>query len=137
MIFAVIEMEEEDVRSRKLHLWISCVSRDVDALAYRAPTLLRVVPVRFVLSVKKHHRCSPGTVALREIPRCQTCTNLIRRLPFQRLVRAIAQKTDLLFQSFVVAAFQEASESYLVGLLWGAVCVKNEGNLIPSFLRYI
>ena len=44
LIFAVIEMEEEDVRSRKLHLWISCVSRDVDALA--APTLLRVVPVR-------------------------------------------------------------------------------------------
>ncbi|XP_021715176.1 histone H3.3-like [Chenopodium quinoa] len=43
---------------------------------------------------------------------------LIRKLPFQRLVREIAQdfKTDLRFQSFVVAALQEAAEAYLVGL---------------------
>ncbi|OVA03961.1 histone H3 [Macleaya cordata] len=43
---------------------------------------------------------------------------LIRKLPFQRLVREIAQdfKTDLWFQSSVVAALQEAAEAYLVGL---------------------
>uniref|UniRef100_A0A803LPT0 Histone H3 n=1 Tax=Chenopodium quinoa TaxID=63459 RepID=A0A803LPT0_CHEQI len=43
---------------------------------------------------------------------------LIRKLPFQRLVREIAQdfKTDLRFQSSVVAALQEAAEAYLVGL---------------------
>ncbi|KAM0002189.1 putative transcription factor Hap3/NF-YB family [Helianthus debilis subsp. tardiflorus] len=43
---------------------------------------------------------------------------LIRKLPFQRLVREIAQdfKTDLRFQSSAVAALQEASEAYLVGL---------------------
>ncbi|ELR45778.1 Histone H3.2 [Bos mutus] len=50
--------------------------------------------------VKKPHRYRPGP------------------LPFQRLVREIAQdfKTDLRFQSSAVMALQEASEAYLVGL---------------------
>ena len=41
-----------------------------------------------------------------------------RKLPFQRLVREIAQdfKTDLRFQSSAVLALQEAAEAYLVGL---------------------
>ena len=61
----------------------------------------------------------PGTVALREIRRYQKSTELlIRKLPFQRLVREIAQdfKTDLRFQSAAIGALQEASEAYLVGL---------------------
>ena len=69
--------------------------------------------------VKKPHRYRPGTVALREIRRYQKSTELlIRKLPFQRLVREIAQdfKTDLRFQSSTVMALQEASEAYLVGL---------------------
>ena len=69
--------------------------------------------------VKKPHRFRPGTVALREIRRYQKSTELlIRKLPFQRLVREIAQdfKTDLRFQSTAVAALQEAAEAYLVGL---------------------
>ncbi|XP_062541339.1 uncharacterized protein LOC134209370 [Armigeres subalbatus] len=69
--------------------------------------------------VKKPHRYRPGTVALREIRRYQKSTELlIRKLPFQRLVREIAQdfKTDLRFQSSAVMALQEASEAYLVGL---------------------
>ena len=43
---------------------------------------------------------------------------LIRKLPFQRLVREIAQdfKSDLRFQSTAILALQEAFESYLVGL---------------------
>jgi histone H3 len=42
--------------------------------------------------VKKPHRFRPGTVALREIRRYQKSTELlIRKLPFQRLVREIAQ----------------------------------------------
>ena len=48
--------------------------------------------------VKKPHRFRPGTVALHEIHHYQKSTELlIRRLPFQRLVREIAQdfKTDL------------------------------------------
>nr|XP_034302190.1 histone H3.3A isoform X1 [Crassostrea gigas] len=69
--------------------------------------------------VKKPHRYRPGTVALREIRRYQKSTELlIRKLPFQRLVREIAQdfKTDLRFQSAAIGALQEASEAYLVGL---------------------
>eukprot|EP00747_Dinoflagellata_sp_TGD_P211350 gnl/TRDRNA2_/TRDRNA2_84584_c0_seq2.p2 gnl/TRDRNA2_/TRDRNA2_84584_c0~~gnl/TRDRNA2_/TRDRNA2_84584_c0_seq2.p2 ORF type:complete len:138 (-),score=33.56 gnl/TRDRNA2_/TRDRNA2_84584_c0_seq2:56-469(-) len=69
--------------------------------------------------VKKPHRYRPGTVALREIRKYQKSTELlIRKLPFQRLIREIAQdfKTDLRFQSQAVLALQEASEAYLVGL---------------------
>ena len=68
---------------------------------------------------KKPHRYRPGTVALREIRRYQKSTELlIRKLPFQRLVREIAQdfKTDLRFQSSAIMALQEAAEAYLVGL---------------------
>ena len=68
---------------------------------------------------KKKHRYRPGTVALREIRKYQKSTDLlIRKLPFQRLVREIAQnfKTDLRFQSTAILALQEASEAYLVGL---------------------
>ena len=59
--------------------------------------------------VKKPHRYKPGTVALREIRRYQKSTELlIRKLPFQRLVREIAQdfKTDLRFQSAAIGALQ-------------------------------
>lgn len=69
--------------------------------------------------IKKPHRFRPGTVALREIRKYQKSTELlVRKLPFQRLVREIAQdfKTDLRFQASAIAALQEASESYLVGL---------------------
>ena len=57
----------------------------------------------------KPHRYRPGTVALREIRRYQKSTELlIRKLPFQRLVREIAQdfKTDLRFQSAAIGALQ-------------------------------
>ena len=69
--------------------------------------------------VKRGHRYRPGTVALREIRRYQKSTELlIRKMPFQRLVREIAQdfKNDLRFESSAVLALQEAAESYLVGL---------------------
>ncbi|XP_021072801.1 histone H3.3-like [Mus pahari] len=69
--------------------------------------------------VKKPHHYRPGTVALREIRHYQKSTELlIRKLPFQRLVREIAQdfKTDLHFQSAAIGALQEASEACLVGL---------------------
>ena len=67
----------------------------------------------------KPHRYRPGTVTLREIQRYQKSTELlIRKLPFQRLVREIAQdfKTDLRFQGAALMVLQEAAEAYLVGL---------------------
>ena len=69
--------------------------------------------------VKKPHRYKPGTVALREIRHYQKSSELlIGKLPFQPLVREIAQdfKPDLHFQSAATGALQEASEAYLVGL---------------------
>ena len=71
--------------------------------------------------VKKPHRYRPGTVALREIRRFQATTDLLmRKLPFQRLVKEIADtywRVDpVIFQSSAMAGLQEASEAYLVGL---------------------
>ncbi|XP_016086963.1 histone H3.3-like [Sinocyclocheilus grahami] len=64
--------------------------------------------------VKKPHRYRPGTIRSYQ----KSTELLIRKPPFQRLVREIAQdfKTDLRFQSSAVMALQEASEAYLVGL---------------------
>ena len=67
--------------------------------------------------VKTPHRYRPGTVALREIRKYQKSTDLlIRKLPFQRLVKEIAQKRkiDLRFQSTALLALQEAAEDFLV-----------------------
>ena len=69
--------------------------------------------------VRKPHRYRPGTVALREIRRYQKSTELLlRKLPFQKLVREIAQefKSDLRFQGSAVLALQESSEAYLTYL---------------------
>ena len=68
--------------------------------------------------LKRPMRYRPG-VALREIQRYQKSTELlIRKVPFNRLVREIAQdfKTDLRFQAQAILALQEAAEAYLVGL---------------------
>lgn len=67
----------------------------------------------------KPHRYRPGTVALREIRKYQRSTDLlIRKMPFQRLVREIVSELDpnLRMQSMAVMAIQEAAEAYLVGL---------------------
>jgi len=70
-------------------------------------------------SIKKSHRYRPGTVAIREIRKYQKSTDLlIRKIPFQRLVKEIAQDYmgDLRFQSTAMLALQEAAEAYLTGL---------------------
>lgn len=57
--------------------------------------------------------------SLREIRRFQQSTELlIRKRPFQNVVREIAQeyRQDLRFQSAALGALQEASEAFLVGL---------------------
>jgi histone H3/H4 len=69
--------------------------------------------------VKAPHRYRPGTVAIREIRRYQKTTDLlIRKVPFQRLVREVAGdfKNSLRFQGNSVLALQEASEAHLVNL---------------------
>ena len=90
---------------------------------------------------KKPHRFRPGTVALREIRKYAACTPLciaptarrvtravhvrryqkatellLRKLPFQRLVREITQefKNDLRFQSVAMLALQEVRPALFV-----------------------
>ena len=67
----------------------------------------------------RRYRPKLGAKALKEIRTYQKSTELlIRKLPFQRLVREITQdfKTDIRFQSTAILAMQEAAEAYLVGL---------------------
>ena len=76
--------------------------------------------------VKKRYRYRPGTVALKQIRQYQKSTELlIRKLPFQRLVREIASDDEVIksplcgkvrFQSAAIMALQEATEAYLIGL---------------------
>merc|ERR1712228_845924 len=69
--------------------------------------------------IKGPHRYRPGTVALYEIRKYQKSTELLlRKAPFARLVREIAQeyKNDLRFQSSAILALQEAAEAYIVKL---------------------
>ena len=66
-----------------------------------------------------HRRYCPRMMALKEIRHYQKFTGfLIRKLPFQRLVREIAVEVaqEMQFQSSVLLALQEAAEAYLVGL---------------------
>lgn len=68
---------------------------------------------------RKPHRYRPGTRALKEIRKYQKSTELlIRKAPFQRLVREIAQdfQCDLRFQGSAILALQECAEAYLVAL---------------------
>ena len=72
--------------------------------------------------IRKPRRYRPGTVALREIVRYQKSTELlIRKIPFQRLLREISQEVctekgipNVKYQSTAILAVQEAAEDFLV-----------------------
>ena len=70
--------------------------------------------------VKKPHRYRPGTRAIMEIRRFQKNTELLlRKLPFQRLVRELTlhfNTSGLKWQAQALLAMQEAAEDYLVHL---------------------
>ena len=68
---------------------------------------------------KRRFRRKPGVIALREIKIYQKSTEpLLRKLPFQRIVRAVTRqyKEDFRWQSGAIACLQEATETYLIGL---------------------
>ena len=84
----------------------------------------RIPPTR---GIKKPHRYWPGMVALREIRHYQRSTeNLIKKTPFQKLIREILQEYRICpdgpgtpslqvhFQSTAIAALQEAAENFIV-----------------------
>jgi histone H3 len=61
----------------------------------------------------------------------------LRRAPFQRLVREIAQLfgSDLRFQSSAILALQEASEAYLVGLFEDTNLITIHGKRLTIFVK--
>ena len=86
----------------------------------------RIIPTG---GIKKPHRYRPGMVALREIRWYQRSTeNLIKRTPFQKVIREISQEycicpdgpgtpsVQVHFQCTAIAALQEAAENFIVGL---------------------
>ena len=85
------------------------------------------IPVRRLAApthgeVKRPTRYRPGQLALREIRQYQKNTDLlIRKIPFQRLVKEITTTmfplNNYRFQSSGLLALQEAAEAYLVLLL--------------------
>ena len=86
----------------------------------------------------KPHRYRAGTVALQDIRHFQkTSALLIRKLPFQRLVREIAQdfKTDLRFQSAAILCLQERRRHTLSGCLMMPTCVPSTPGELPSSQR--
>ena len=85
-------------------------------ISFKAPAI-KTAPIP--MGIKRPRRFRPGTVALREIRKFQKTTDLlIRKLPFQRVVREIATeyKSDLRFQTQAILALQEACEAYLINL---------------------
>ncbi|KAG2433552.1 hypothetical protein HYH02_012669 [Chlamydomonas schloesseri] len=73
---------------------------------------------------KPKRRVRRGTVALREIRKYQKSTELlIRRAPFQRLVREIANKgapggqAEFRWRADALEALQEAAEAHLIAML--------------------
>ena len=79
--------------------------------------------------IKKPHRYRPGLLALQEIRRYQQSTeSLIWKTPFNKLIKEISQEyricpegpgtpsVQVCFQLTALAALQEGTENYLVGL---------------------
>ena len=76
-------------------------------------------PRKTTAGASRPHRYRPGTRVLLEIRRLQRSTDLIiKRLPFERLVRDIASEfmSNPRFQRVTILALQEASEAYSVKL---------------------
>ncbi len=98
--------------------------------AWKAPRAAALV-VQAEKDKKKRYR--PKSVALREINKYRKSTELlIRKLPFQRLVREITEeiKSQTRFQSAALEALQEAAEAYLVGLFEDTnMCASHAGRV--------
>lgn len=91
------------------------------ALATKAPrTAINGIPVPATGGVKRPHRYRQGTVALREIRKYQKSTDLLlRKLPFQRLVREITNdmKPDFRWAGSALQTIQTAAEGFLVTMI--------------------
>lgn len=95
----------------------------IHATLRREIGIYRNLPGDPISTTTGKRRYKPGTVALREIRKYQKSTDLLlRKLPFARLVKEIAEQYiglnyGLRWQSNAVLALQEASEAFLIHLL--------------------
>jgi histone H3 len=88
--------------------------------------------------VKRAHRWHPGTVSLREIRRYQKSTELlIKKAPFQRIVREIAEefKDGVRFEKGAIEALQHATEAYMIEFLEKANAVATEDGRVTLSLK--
>jgi len=81
----------------------------------------KIEKTRGAEKVKNKRRYRPGVLALKQIRQYQKSTELLlRRLPFQRVVREIMQgiavKDELRIQAVALEALQHATEAYLTNL---------------------
>ncbi len=117
-LFCVLRCVHSNVMARTKQTAMKSVKPPRKQLASKAAKKVTGAAAMEV-ETKKKRRYRPGTVALREIRRYQRSTDLLlRKLPFQRLVReiAITMKADLRFQKSAVLALQTAAEEYLTAL---------------------
>ena len=90
---------------------------------------------------RKKFRWRPGTVALREIRKYQSSTDvLIRKAPFRRVVRESVThiKESFRMQPSALQAIQEATEAYIVEMLKDAnlCCIHGRRvTLMPKDLK--
>ena len=108
-------------KRRSLAGRVSLPSKRSSSSSYMSPAIEQNGRIIKSGGVRQAKRYRPGTVALREIRYFQRSTQLLlRRSPFHRLVREVAQKMmvrgDIMWQSSALEALQEASEAYLIGL---------------------
>ncbi len=87
------------------------------------------------IAMRKPHRWRPGTVALREIQKFKKNTDLlIRKAPFQRLVREIlhtnSKNSDMQMQSTALLALQEATKYFLIDVLSNTNLCAMHGNQV-------
>ena len=106
-------MKTDEEKKKGIVKWIGKSLKETKKIGQEARQALKDAKWR-------PYHLHPGSKALREIRKSQTSTELlIRKWSFQRLVRELAQEImpNLRFQMSALRALQEASESYIVGLM--------------------
>lgn len=110
----------------------------------RSPPRELPLPSKTIASSPPRKRHRPGTKALREIRKYQKSTDLlIRKLPFARLVREVAQEfmeheftgALLKWQSSAIGALQEASEAFLIQLFEDANLCAIHGKRVTIMIK--
>ena len=92
--------------------------------------------------VRKPRRYRPGTVALREIRKYQKTTELlIRKIPFQRVVREIVydlyKDQSYRFRPQALLALQESAEDFLVNMFEQCNHIAIHGNRTTVMVKDI